>query len=247
MGEEAIMNDKPLGGKVYGKIPHLPGSRLGTGDHHCSPGQAVIATEKARDRHDVVIVQEKLDGSCVAAAVLESGELVALGRAGHLAQSSPYPQHQLWAAFVREHHERFRAVLRPGERVVGEWLAQAHGTRYTLSHEPFVAFDIICNARRFPYCEMQRRILGRFTTPAILALGPTRIEDAMAALYEGDGNGPFGFHGAAEHVEGAVWRVERNGEVDFLCKYVRHDKADGCYLPKETGNREIWNWRPSAL
>lgn len=43
---------KPLGQKAYGSIPHLPGSRLGPGDHHCHEGQAKIATEKARDKHE---------------------------------------------------------------------------------------------------------------------------------------------------------------------------------------------------
>jgi hypothetical protein len=53
---------KPLGQKAYGSIPHLPGSRLGEGDHHVSEGQAIIATKKARDKNDLIIVQEKLDG-----------------------------------------------------------------------------------------------------------------------------------------------------------------------------------------
>lgn len=30
---------KPLGGKSYGSIPHLPGSRLGPGDHHDNGGK----------------------------------------------------------------------------------------------------------------------------------------------------------------------------------------------------------------
>ena len=52
---------KPLGMKNYGHIAHLPSSRMGPGDHSCELGQARIATLKARDRHDHVIVQEKLD------------------------------------------------------------------------------------------------------------------------------------------------------------------------------------------
>jgi hypothetical protein len=61
-------------------------------------------------------------------------------------------------------------------------------------------------------------------------------------------------HGALDTVEGAVWRVERNelidpgrgGDrrwvVDYLCKYVRPDKVDGCYLPGINGNTEpLWN------
>lgn len=45
-------------------------------------------------------------------------------------------------------------------------------------------------------------------------------------------------------VEGAVYRVERRGEVDFLAKWVRPDKQDGCYLPEVSGGEAVWNWRP---
>lgn len=244
------MTEKPLGAKAYGHIPHLPGSRMGPGDHHCSEGQARIATEKARDARDTVIVQEKLDGSCVSVALIDDN-IEALGRAGYRAQTSPYPQHQLFAAWVRENADRFREVLWPGERVVGEWLAQAHGTRYRLRHEPFVAFDIIRspgapgfsggNPDRATFCELQRRLNGRFVLPALLSIGPTSIEKAVGVL-AGDG-----FHGAEEQVEGAVWRVEREGRVDFLVKYVRPDKVDGSYLPgKGVVGGEVWNWRPEA-
>jgi hypothetical protein len=40
----------------------------------------------------------------------------------------------------------------------------------------------------------------------------------------------MGKHGALEPIEGVMWRVERKGKVDFLCKYVRPDKQDGIYL-----------------
>lgn len=227
---------KPLGGKAYGHIPHLPGSRLGPGDHKCHEGQSVICTEKTRDKHDVIVVQEKLDGSCVSVARVE-GSILALGRAGYLATTSSYEQHQLFAHWVRENMARFDALLVEGERVVGEWLALAHGTRYKLKHEPFVVFDIMRGKDRATHAECEAR-LGDFVRPYVVSVGPpVSIHAAMAVL------GPNGKHGALDPVEGAVWRVERKGAVDFLAKYVRPDKADGCYLP-EVGGSSIWHWRP---
>jgi len=41
-----LENRKPLGGKSYGHIAHLPGSRMGPGDHKCHEGQKRIATEE---------------------------------------------------------------------------------------------------------------------------------------------------------------------------------------------------------
>lgn len=232
-------NRKPLGGKAYGSIPHLPGSRLGQGDHHCHEGQSIICTLKARDRHDRVIVQEKLDGSCVAVARF-GGRILPLTRAGYAAHTSPWEQHQLFELWVWKYaYERFESVLAEGERVCGEWLAQAHGTRYQLSHDPFVAFDLIADGVRLPHDAFADRMAsaGLVIPRVIHDGGPIAIEATVAMLH------PSG-HGALDPVEGAVWRVERRGAVDFLAKYVRPDKVDGAYLPELTGGPPQWNWRP---
>jgi len=230
--------NKPLGIKSYGSIPHLPGSRMGPGDHHCHEGQARICTTEVRDRHDKVIVQEKLDGSCVAVAKI-AGEIVPLGRAGYLASSSPYPHIQHFAAWALMNRDRFDKLLAEGERVVGEWMGMAVGTKYKLVHEPFAAFDIIKDHERLCCYEFMERVnrFG-FVFPIIIAAGPTTIDLAMNRVI-------LSGHGALEPVEGCVWRVERKGRVDFLCKYVRPDKIDGKYLPKD-GEEGIYYWRPDA-
>ena len=233
------VNLKPLGRKAYGSIPHLPGSRLGPGDHHCHEGQAAIACQKTRDQYDRIIVTEKLDGSCVAAAKL-AGQILSLGRGGYLAQSSKYKQHQLWAAWVRLNASRFRALLRDGEWAAGEWLAQAHGTRYTLLHEPFVMFDLFRNERRISHDELhQLTQLYEFTCPFVVSDGPPLSIGSVQDLIK------ISHHGALDPVEGAVWRVERNGIFDFMCKWLRPDKKDGRYLPEISGKKGIWNWKPN--
>src|SRR5438552_2604172 len=97
---------KPMGRKAYGHICHLPGSRMGPGDHKLNEGQARILTEKTRDRHDVIIVQEKLDGSNVAVARV-GRVLMPLIRAGYPAISSKYEQHRLFAAWVFARLDQF--------------------------------------------------------------------------------------------------------------------------------------------
>lgn len=229
---------KPLGQKAYGHIPHLPGSRMGPGDHQCKPDHARIATAKARDRHDIITVQEKLDGSNVA-CVKREGRILALTRAGYIAWSSPYEQHHLFAHWVQENAERFDATLQEGERVCGEWLAQAHGTRYALHHEPFVAFDLMVGTQRFPRDVFLRRMrAGNFVTPRELHRGGPLSVERVQSLLEPSG------HGALDPVEGAVWRCERQEEVDFVVKWVRSDKGDGIYLPEFSGQPPVWNWRP---
>lgn len=232
------LSEKPLGRKAYGSIGHLPSSRLGPGDHSVNEGQCRICTLKTRDKHDRVIVTEKLDGSCVAVALID-GQLHALGRAGWPAQSSPYRQHQLFAAWVRHHEDRFRHVLHEGERIVGEWLAQAHGTIYRLNElEPFGVFDIMRDDQRLPFDEFVNRVDATFARPHVLSDGPALSVDAAMELHERH-------RWPCEETEGVVYRVERNGAVDFLAKFVKPSKVDGKYLPEISGQAAIWDWQPT--
>ena len=231
---------KPLGRKSYGSIGHLPDSRIGPGDHHVHEGQARICTSKVRDRHDRIIVTEKMDGSCTAVANVD-GVLVALGRAGWPAYSSKYEQHQMFARWVEEHRWRFER-LRPGERLVGEWMAQAHGTIYEKITDPWLVFDWFRDATtRASYEELSETWWDYLALPRLLVEGeagaPMSVETAL-------GKARFAMNDPVGGPEGAVWRVERKGEFDFMAKYVRPDKQDGIYLPEISGEEAVWNWRP---
>lgn len=235
--------EKPIGRKAYGSIPHLPGSRRGPGDRGIEAAQARILLEQVRDKHDLVTVHEKLDGTNVAVAKV-NGAIIPLMRAGYAAALSMWPQHHHFHDWAMKRADRFRRLLNEGERVVGEWLLQAHGTRYTFAHEPFVAFDLIRGEERGRWSNCEARLLpAGFMVPHKLhAGGPCSIEQALELL------GEYGHHGANDKVEGAVWRIERKGHFDFMAKYVRPEKVDGCYLPEKNGTMEpIWNVQPESL
>lgn len=87
------------GRKAYGSIGHLPGSRTGPGDHHLDPGQAALLTSRPLAPGAEVLVQEKLDGSCVRAARV-GDQILALGRDGSPADSSPNEGRRLWARWA---------------------------------------------------------------------------------------------------------------------------------------------------
>lgn len=220
--------DRPLGQGSYGSIAHLPGSRMGVGDKRLNPGQTRLLCEKRRDKYDYIVVQEKLDGSCCAVANLD-GRIISLGRSGYLAESSSYEQHRMFSDYVKENEGRFRDLLRPGERVVGEWLAMAHGTKYKLKHEKFVPFDIMTGSLRVRWPEVKERLEHKFTMPALLHFGDVLpIEAAKEFMKESR-------HGA-EISEGVVYRMYRKGVFDFAGKYVRDDYVAGKYFANETWN-----------
>ena len=229
-----IKNTKPLGVKNYGSICHLPNSRLGVGDHKVTEGHDRIATKKKRDKHDIIIVQEKLDGSNVGVA-LKNGKLYALARSGYEAKTSRHKMHHIYSNWVYRNEDRFRSVLKEGDRICGEWLYLAHGTKYHLPHEPFVAFDLFnSDNKRLNYKAFCDRVSDTFILPYLVSVGDSiSVADALQTL------GTYGKHGAAEEIEGAVWRIERNGVVDFLCKYVRPNKIDGKYLDSEVLNTYV--------
>lgn len=234
---------KPLLKKNYGSIGHLPNSRLGPGDHSLGTAQAAILTDKARDHKDLVIVQEKLDGANV--GVLRQEErLIGLTRKGYRCVDSPLEQFQMFEKFIQQNPSLFD-FLEDGERVVGEWLAMAHGTKYKIPHEfPFIAFDLIKNDKRELYINFRARVGTQLPVAHLLHIGQPISVKKIEKLLDMRIDDTYGYHGALEPVEGAVWRVEREGEVDFLGKYVRAFKEDGKYFNEDHSKLE-WNWRPS--
>jgi hypothetical protein len=144
--------------------------------------------------------------------------------------------HHIFADWVSQHSERFFEVLTVGERLVGEWLALAHGTRYNPAKycgwEPFVAFDIFTTEnKQLNYKQFEQRINFKFHLPPLVSYGqPCSIKTAQELLP----NSGYG----GEHVEGYMWRVERKGAMDFMCKWVNPDFEPGCLL-----SDMYWNWR----
>lgn len=233
------MRERPLGHKAYGSIPHLPGSRTGPTDRHLPENLARRLVEEAPAGYEV-LVQEKLDGSCVAVARLDD-VIFALGRGGDLAERSRNEGRRMFAAWVAREESRWLALLAPGERLVGEWLALAHSTRYELCGEPFVAFDLMVGEERAGIDELTARVRSAgLVPPHLVHRGPAlSVVDALERLGSGG-------HGALDAVEGLVYRLERAGEVALIAKHVRHEKSDGSLLPENTGQPALWNWRPDG-
>ncbi len=235
---------KPLNRRAYGSIAHIPGSRVGKTDKYITEGQARIATIKTRDSHDKIIVQEKLDGACVAVAKID-GSLRAITRSGNLCSCSQFIHHHAFESWMYKHYNRFYDLLQDGERVVGEWLALAHGTLYNRQQrgwEPFVAFDLMVESQRLPYEEFERRAGKYFNLPPLISNNGPRtlawiLQEYPESLYGG------------EHVEGFIWRVERSkyahggAKVDFLCKWVNPTYQPGRYLPEFSKSPPVWNYK----
>ncbi len=226
---------------LYPKIPHLPGSRTGKADRHVGSTRGESLTRKATVGA-CILVEEKLDGTCVV-VVREGTTVLAHGRDGRPAHASRNLGRRLFARWVDEHREQFLALLEDGEHACGEWLPMAHGTRYSLTHEPFVLFDLVrsgkavCRDRLF-----ERANRAELSTPCILHTGSALSTDVALELL-----GIRGHHGA-DAAEGVVYREEwpDKGECSFVAKLVRMDKIDGLYLADHTKEGHVFNTWPGS-
>jgi len=230
----------PLLVKNYSSIQHLSGSKMDKTDNLLSHFRQKIATLSVRDDKDRVIVQEKIDGSNVGVVKIDN-VLYPITRSGLLAANSIYEQHWRFSNWVFENADRFYEILNNGERICGEWLMQAHGTRYELKHEPFVVFDIIeFNEERNTYSELKEKAQKyNFTLPHCI-----HNENKSLSLIDGlNLLGKYGKHGVIEpdESEGLIYRIETDDKFNFLTKYVKPNKINGKYLNE---NPPIWNWRP---
>ena len=235
------LENKPEGCSGYGSIGHLPGSKLGPTDSKIPEQQAAIATIKTRDKHEVVIVQEKTDGSGTGVVRIDN-EIYPITRTGFLANTSQYEHHRRFAQWALDQKSRFLKLLKPGETARGECLMATHSIRYRLKHEPFVLFDITIKKERVCYDEFVTRASDDFVLPSTVHVGGAlSIESAMSKINVKQPDGTYGGHGALDLPEGVVYRVEKKQKLLFITKYVRSDFEAGKYLDGVSGQGTIWN------
>ena len=82
--------------------------------------------------------------------------------------------------FVMTNYLKWYDILHEGERLCGEWMHVAHGTRYNLDN-PFFVFDLMRGSKRALQSELVERLDGK--VPLVPLLTATDkgvpIEDAM--------------------------------------------------------------------
>ncbi len=237
-------------GSLYGSIPHMAGSRLGPKERTIHAGQQAIL--ESGKKGYTITVQEKLDGSCVGVLMTDTGP-VALTRKGHLCKDSPYFQHYIFESIVNQVASVFSTLLKPGERLVGEFLAEAHGTKYRLepTRVPWFVFDkFTTSGERILQDELKDviRAVGLFSPRTIYSGKGLSLADAKGKIPELERTGL-----AVDPMEGFVYRAEHGDKVEFLAKYVRPSHEPGIYLPEVRLVTEMldelppptWNW-PTA-
>jgi ATP-dependent RNA circularization protein (DNA/RNA ligase family) len=231
--------NKPLGFKNYGSIPHLSNSKLGPGDHYINMGQESILTIKKRDKLDTILVFEKYDGSNVGITKINN-QIIPLNRSGYKASSSPYKLHHIFNDWVYKNISIFMEMLDNGERIAGEWMAQAHGMKYDIQDIPIIFFDYFNSQnQRLLYDNLNEKC-NKFNLPIVRLLhkgDSIKTDNLLDKLNE-----KTSYMKSSENPEGMVYRVERKNKVDFLAKWVRYDYQPGKLIINKKDKDFIWNW-----
>lgn len=237
------MGNKPIDHKNYGTIPHLSFSNLGEGDKVIEPGQEKIITQNPRGSGyhkgaDRFIVTLKYDGSNVGVLKKDS-ELITVTRKGNKCVDSQFAQHQRFDEWIKLNRSKFD-LLPEGWRVVGEWLYQAHGIKYSIRGEPFVAFDIFDeNNKRIPFSEFLEYCAQMpVNVPFVIDITDKPLDkERLAELWKRRFNDLSISPIEGDH-EGMVIKVETNGEFNFIAKYVDKNFTPGLYLGKGLNDNE---------
>ncbi len=166
-----------------------------------------------------VVVEEKLDGANVGLSLTPDGILRAQNRGQYLAE--PHAgQFARLPAWLAQHDEGLRAVLKPNLILFGEWCAARHSLDYSALPDWFLLFDVYDRLIGRFWSSLRRNALasgaGLVTVPEVLhgKTSLTALKQLLATKPSHYREGPL---------EGVVIRRDSPELCEARAKLVRPD------------------------
>ncbi|WP_435605853.1 RNA ligase family protein [Pseudomonas knackmussii] len=166
-----------------------------------------------------VVVEEKLDGANVGLSLASDGSLRAQNRGQYLAE--PHAgQFARLPAWLAQHDDGLRAVLRPNLILFGEWCAARHSLDYAALPDWFLLFDVYDRSVERFWSSARRNALasraGLVTMQTVLygKTTLTTLKQLVTTKQSHYREGPL---------EGVVIRRESTDWCDARAKLVRPD------------------------
>lgn len=212
--------NKKIVARNYGTISHLKGSKMiNSRDKLIGINQEIMLTEKIRDRGDLIIITEKIDG-CNVGVFRCNNKLYPLVRKGYDVRTNPVSWIKSFANYVEDRAEQFFDLLQDQKRVCGEWMIHQHTLKYKLKGDPFIAFDIIRGIIENDILTCVKDLIKSIEHTGLVHIGsPMPPDIAMILLGKG-------FHGVEDdQPEGIVYRYESaKYGFEFSAKFVDNHK-----------------------
>ena len=225
MGEynnlQPIIQDKLIA-RNFGSIGHITGSKMiDKSDSLLSIEEQSKYIKCKRDKNDLVIITEKIDGMNVG-VVKKNGYLYPINRKGYDTRIMGSQHKELavlgegWAKWVDDHYSIYDVLLQEGERLVFEYAEYRHTLEYKFKCEPvFLLAKYDANNKRINYASLTE-LANKYnlTQPPLLNLGVAIPPEIIIQQY------PKGLVGVRGQIEGIVYSYEHNGVHESCAKFV---------------------------
>lgn len=208
--------------KNFGHISHLTGSKLiDDEDKLLSEEEQNKYTLSKRDRNDLVIIFEKIDGMN-AGVIKKNGVLYPINRKGYDTRNMGLinPDLELlgneWAKWVDAHYLKYDSILEEGERLVFENCILQHTLQYKFKCEPvFLLAKYDVKNKKINHTQLTSLATKNdISQPPVLNIGVAIPPQLIIQQYP---KGIIGVHGL---MEGIVYNYEHNGEHESCAKFV---------------------------
>jgi len=206
----------------FGTIGHLTGSKMiDDRDKLLSDDEQAKFTVCKRDKNDLVIITEKIDGMN-AGVIKKNGYLYPINKQGFDVRNMGAVNKELeilgieWAKWVDNHYSLYDGLLEEGEHLVFENCIVQHTLRYNFKIEPvFLLAKYKADKKRLSYQKLtELAISNGILQPPLLNLGLALPPQAVIKQY------PKGVIGVQGQMEGIVYNYEHNNEHIGCAKYV---------------------------
>lgn len=218
--EVSRLSDSRVLMSQFFRFPHTPHIKwLGEGSPR---GDKVLSQQEVADLlSGVVTVEEKVDGANVGISFDGMGQLRIQNRGQYLVH--PFRgQFSRMSAWLAEHEDGIRRVLKDDIILFGEWCVAVHSVAYDRLPDWFLLFDVYDRSQRKFYSVNRRNELcartGLSVVPEIHR-GKVRLSDLLDVMGKNESRvGSDGLEGVVVRKDCADWNLARGKLVkrDFV-------------------------------
>ena len=211
----------------FPRTPHLPGSNVVDADRSLTSEEVAVLCRDCE-----VVIQEKLDGTCVGLFFEDADSSVLLKRGGVIGHREK-DQYNVFRTWVQQRAVVLREALAKQHALFGEFLWQTHGLFYDRLPDFFIGYDLLdrISGAFLPSSVVKGKLNGVVERVPELWRGTVRTPEQLSRKIEEVATLPSAF---GDRAEGVYVRFERDDQLVARAKYRKQGFQSGWHdgLPK---------------